>query len=180
MASSSSSSTKVTLKLLFDKKQNKVLFAEASKAAIDSLLNMFRLSFGTVVRLMRNNDKHLFGSLGNLYHTSTTLQNLNQNYVLFDPTIPNDDHNLGTSLYMCPNGCTYGITSCDQCSRPMNRDQTCRVAMKDQDVTFMLMDDLVIHPFSPISIVTLLNKFDFKQVHNLQEMVVEFGMDEVD
>ncbi|RHN40499.1 hypothetical protein MtrunA17_Chr8g0355361 [Medicago truncatula] len=101
-----SSSTKVTLRLLVDTKQNKVMFAESSQAAIDSLLNMFRLSFGTVVRLMSYNDMHLFGSLGNLYHTSTTVQNLNQNYVLFDPTIPNDDHSLGTSFYMCPNGCT--------------------------------------------------------------------------
>jgi len=177
---SSSSSTKVTLKLLVDTKQNKVLFAEASKDAIDSLLNMFRLSFGTVVRLMSNNDMQLFGSLGNLYRTSTTVHNLNQNYVLFDPTIPNDDHNLGTSFYMCPNGCTYGITSCDQCSRPMNRDQTRHVAMKDQNVTFILMDDLVVQPFSPVSIITLLNKLNFKQVRYLQEMVVEFGMDEVD
>jgi hypothetical protein len=41
------------------------------------------------------------------------------------------------------------------------------------------MDDLVIKPFSPISIITLLDKFNFKQVGNLQEMVIEFGMDEV-
>jgi hypothetical protein len=81
---------------------------------------------------------------------------------------------------MCPNGCTYGITSCDQCSRHMNRDETRHVAVKDQNVTFILMDDLVIHPFSPISTITLLKKFNFKQLNNLQEMVVEFGMDEVD
>lgn len=67
---------------MVDTKQNKVIFAEASKAAIDALLNMFHLSFGAVVRLMSNNDMHLFDSLGNLYHTITTVQNLNQNYVL--------------------------------------------------------------------------------------------------
>jgi hypothetical protein len=104
----SSSSTKVTLKLLVDTKKNKVLFAEASKAAIDNLLNMFHLSFGNVVRLMSNNNMHLLGSLGNLYHTSsssTTVQNLNHNnFVLFNPTTPNDDRNQGTSFYMCPNG----------------------------------------------------------------------------
>ncbi|XP_045818140.1 uncharacterized protein LOC123910893 [Trifolium pratense] len=160
---SSSSSTKVTLKLLVDTKENKVLFAEASKAAIDNLLNMFRLSFGNVVRFMSNDDVHLLGSLGSLYHTSSTVQNLN--------------HNRGNSFYMCPNGCIFGI-SCDHCSRVMNHDETRCVAIKDQNVTFILMDDLVIKPFSPISIITLLNKFNFKQVGTLQEMVVEFGMDE--
>jgi hypothetical protein len=179
-SSSSSSSTKVTLKLLVDTKKNKVLFAEASKAAIDILLNMFRLSFGNVVRLMSNNNMHLLGSLGNLYHTSsTTVQNLNHNnYVLFNPTAPNDDRNQGTSFYMCPNGCIYD-RSCDHCSRAMNHDETRHVAMKDQNVTFILMDDLVIKPYSPISVITLLKEFNFKQVGTLQEMMVEFGMDEV-
>lgn len=93
-----SSSTKMTLKLLVDTKQNKVLFAEASKAAVDSLLNMFHLSFGTVLRLISSNNvnMHLAGSLGNLHHTSSTLQNLNQNYVLSSFRTPNaNDHNLG-------------------------------------------------------------------------------------
>jgi hypothetical protein len=66
-----------------------------------------------------------------------------------------------------------------KCSRPMNHDETSNVAMKDQNVTYMLMDDLVIQPFSPVSIITLLNKFNFKQVGTLQEIVVEVGMDEV-
>ncbi|WJX21677.1 hypothetical protein P8452_11075 [Trifolium repens] len=60
----------------------------------------------------------------------------------------------------------------------MNHDETSNVAMKDQNVTYMLMDDLVIQPFSPVSIITLLNKFNFKQVGTLQEIVVEVGMDE--
>ncbi|GAU12164.1 hypothetical protein TSUD_01300 [Trifolium subterraneum] len=159
----SSSSTKVTLKLLVDTKQNKVLFAEASKAAIDSLLHMFRLSFGKVVRLKSNNDKHLLATFGKLYNTSTssTVQNL-----------------IGNSFYMFPNGCIYGITSCDHCTRAMNHDEKSNVAMKDQNVTYILMDDLVIQPFSPVSIITLLNKFNFKHVGTLQEIVVEFGMDE--
>jgi hypothetical protein len=41
--------------------------------------------------------------------------------------------------------------------------------MKDQNVTYMLKDQNVI----------LLNKFNFKQVGTLQEIVVEVGMDEV-
>jgi hydroxymethylpyrimidine/phosphomethylpyrimidine kinase len=46
-------------------------------------------------------------------------------------------------------------------------------------VTFMVMDDLVIEPMSTISSITLLNKFNVKEIGTLQEKVVEMGMDEV-
>jgi hypothetical protein len=48
-------------------------------------------------------------------------------------------------------------------------------------VTYMVMDDLVIHPlFSAISMIDLLNsKFNIKDITALQEKVVEFGVNEV-
>ncbi|XP_027773761.1 uncharacterized protein LOC107022458 [Solanum pennellii] len=45
-------------------------------------------------------------------------------------------------------------------------------------VTYMVMDDLVIKPMSTISSITLLNKFNVKDVGVLQEEVVHFGMEE--
>ncbi|KAK1256613.1 hypothetical protein QJS04_geneDACA024451 [Acorus gramineus] len=48
-----------------------------------------------------------------------------------------------------------------------------------EGVTYMVMDDLAIMPLSTISIITLLNKFNVKEVSSLQETVVELGMDEV-
>ncbi|KAK4719432.1 hypothetical protein R3W88_017770 [Solanum pinnatisectum] len=45
-------------------------------------------------------------------------------------------------------------------------------------VTYMVMDDLVIKPMSTISSITLLNKFNVKDVGVLQEEVVNFGMEE--
>ncbi|XP_058768823.1 uncharacterized protein LOC131642613 [Vicia villosa] len=188
MASSSTTSTKVTLKLLVDTKKNKVVFAEASKPAIDSLLNMFRLSFGTTAKLMSNNNMHLLGCLENLYHTSstTTLQNINHNHVLLNSTTPNN--NIQTSFFTCQNGCPYDVTlSCDVNAIPccclcltqmIHQETSGVVAMKDQNATFMLMDDLVIQPISPISIITLLNKFNIKNIDTLQEIVVEFGRNE--
>jgi hypothetical protein len=43
----------------------------------------------------------------------------------------------------------------------------------------MVMDDLVIQPMSTISSITLLNKFNVKEIGTLQETVVEMGMEEV-
>ncbi|KAK1270171.1 hypothetical protein QJS04_geneDACA022801 [Acorus gramineus] len=45
-------------------------------------------------------------------------------------------------------------------------------------VTYMVMDDLAVMPMSTISSITLLNKFNIKDVGSLQERVVELGMDE--
>ncbi|XP_047162949.1 uncharacterized protein LOC124832720 [Vigna umbellata] len=43
-------------------------------------------------------------------------------------------------------------------------------------VTYMVMDDLIIQPMSSISSLTLLNKFNLKEVGVLQEKVVELDM----
>ncbi|CAA0841372.1 Protein of unknown function (DUF674 [Striga hermonthica] len=45
-------------------------------------------------------------------------------------------------------------------------------------VTYMVMDDLVVTPMSTISSITLLNKFNVKEVGALEEKVVSVGMAE--
>ncbi|CAL0300470.1 unnamed protein product [Lupinus luteus] len=45
-------------------------------------------------------------------------------------------------------------------------------------VTYMVMDDLVIQPMSTISSITLLNKFDVKDIGSFEERVVQLGMEE--
>jgi hypothetical protein len=216
-SSSSSSTTKVSLKLLIDTKNEKVLFAEASKSVIDFLFNLLCLPIGTVVKLLSTND--MVGSLGNLYQS---VENLNQNYMLPEQTkdvLLNpraqissteisgflthnidkaDDNNQRTKIYMCPSRCNYNVTydnktQCTSCGSSMSREVGCvgnKVAenkastnikggfVKDL-ITFMVMDNLVIEPMSTISSITLLNKFNVKEIGTLQEKVVEMGMDEV-
>ncbi|OMP02647.1 hypothetical protein COLO4_10928 [Corchorus olitorius] len=45
-------------------------------------------------------------------------------------------------------------------------------------VTYMIMDDLVVKPMSTISSITLLNKFNIKDVGVLEEKVIDLGTDE--
>ncbi|KAL7084923.1 hypothetical protein ACP275_14G252000 [Erythranthe tilingii] len=45
-------------------------------------------------------------------------------------------------------------------------------------VTYMVMDDLAVIPLSTISSITLLHKFQVKELSSLEEKVVTFGMDE--
>ncbi|KEH44490.1 hypothetical protein MtrunA17_Chr1g0212741 [Medicago truncatula] len=216
MASSTSSSpNKVTLKLLIDTKNDKVLFAEASKAVIDFLFNLLRLPVGTVVKLLTKNG--MVGSIGNLYHSVETLSDnyMEQNQTkeeLLNPIAPvssagiagflpandADANNIVgdevTLYYRCLNRCAY--VTCDSSTRCINCSQVMAYQMdyigkkavrknistangfvKDV-VTFMVMDDLVVQPMSTISSITLLNKFNIKEVGALQEKVVEMGMDE--
>jgi hypothetical protein len=216
MASSTSSTNKVTLKLLIDTKNEKVLFAEASKAVIDFLFNLLRLPVGTVVKLLNKNG--MVGSIGNLYHSVETLSDhyMEQDQtkeVLLNPRAPissteiagflpannADANNLGgrgNLFYRCGNGCSYNVTCdsstrCSSCSRAMTvqvnyvgkkvveDNVSIQSGFVKDVVTFMVMDDLMVQPMSTISSITLLNKFNIKEVGTLQEKVVEMGMVEV-
>uniref|UniRef100_A0A7N2MD45 DUF674 domain-containing protein n=1 Tax=Quercus lobata TaxID=97700 RepID=A0A7N2MD45_QUELO len=50
--------------------------------------------------------------------------------------------------------------------------------VKDK-VTYMVMDDLAVKPFSTTSLTTLLNKLNVKDIGALEEKVVDLGMEEV-
>ena len=49
----------------------------------------------------------------------------------------------------------------------------------EEAVTYMVMDDLEVKPLSTLSVITLLDKFNVKEIGTLVEKVVNFGMDEV-
>lgn len=67
---------KLSLKLLIDRKSQKVLFAEAEKDFVDFLLNLLTLPVGSVVRLLKKNN--VVGCTGQLYEG---FQNLSDNYI---------------------------------------------------------------------------------------------------
>jgi hypothetical protein len=46
-------------------------------------------------------------------------------------------------------------------------------------ITYMMMDDLDVKPMSIISAITLLSKFNVRDVGAVEEKVVDLGMDEV-
>ncbi|KAL5066730.1 hypothetical protein RYX36_017617 [Vicia faba] len=213
---SSSTTTKVSLKLLIDTKNNKVLFAEASKSVIDFLFNLLCLPIGTIVKLLSTDG--MVGSLGNLYQSVETL---NQSYMLPDQSKEvllnpkaqcssteisgfitqndyKDDTEEGIKLYMCPHRCRHEVTydplTVGTCGHYYMNKEVSFIGKKmvaetkafsniksgfvKDVVTFMVMDDLVIQPMSTISSITLLNKFNIKEIGTLQEKNVEMGMDE--
>ncbi|KAI3748685.1 hypothetical protein L6452_11944 [Arctium lappa] len=207
MAPSSSTSSKVSLKLLIDTKAKKVLFAEANKEFVDFLFHILSLPVGTVIRLLKKNS--MVGSLGNLYDS---IENLSDTYMqpnqskdsILNPKIanhgahvplllPDDDVSMARKFYKCRNHFYVADDPnalCPQCNTCMNTelpyvagDGAAKLAEEGGGfvkgvVTYMVMDDLVVKPMSTISSITMLNKFNVKEVGGLDETMVSLGMKE--
>ncbi|XP_058182417.1 uncharacterized protein LOC131300536 isoform X1 [Rhododendron vialii] len=203
----SSSSKEVTLKLLVDTKNNKVLFAEAGKDFVDFLFTLLSLPVGTVVRLLTA--KSMVGCLGNLYDSieslSDTYMQPNQSKeVLLKPKAAacsteaslflTDDDSAAKKVYMCGNYHRYIADDpraiCPSCKLtisievPFVAPQVANDGLSSQGgyvkgvVTYMVMDDLVVTPMSTISGIAMLSKCNVTNVGALEEKVVSFGMDE--
>ncbi|XP_052295759.1 uncharacterized protein LOC102625559 isoform X3 [Citrus sinensis] len=80
-STSNTETTKVKLKLMIDKRANKVLFAEAEKDFVDILFNVLYMPFGSVARLLT--DAGFGGCIGNL---NQSLENLTDEHLIHDQT----------------------------------------------------------------------------------------------
>ncbi|KAJ9553478.1 hypothetical protein OSB04_017523 [Centaurea solstitialis] len=136
--------SEMTLKLLVNKRDRKVVFAEANKDFVDFLFYILTLPIGAITKLLAK--EPLSGSLGDLYQS---IENLNDNYILqtktkdtvLDPKplsyIPNQDLLLlpkdspthQKRFYMCSNTsrrCKY-VTE-----EPKSVCPNCRYSMSDE------------------------------------------------
>ncbi|KAL1558174.1 hypothetical protein AAHA92_08670 [Salvia divinorum] len=106
-----------------------------------------------------------------------------------------DGDEFQKKFYRCANGCNFKYISddpraaCPSCRQLFTKTVTyvappaVKVAAEVGGlvkgvVTYMVMDDLTIKPMSTISSITMLNKFNIKEVGALEEKVVTLGMDE--
>ena len=208
---SSTDQSSVTLKLLIDSKEKRVLFAEAGKDFADFLFTLLSLPVGTVIRLLSSNG--MVGTIGKLYES---FENLSVTYIqpnVSKDTLLNPNSPFGgsaTLLSLTNEASTSKIFKCSFCSTnrywfddPRAICPSCKSNMftemtyvapltaqvvgssPDQGgfvkgvVTYMIMDDLDVKPMSTISSITMLNKFNVKEVGALEEKTVSVGIEEV-
>jgi hypothetical protein len=207
-------STKVTLKLLVDKKGHRVLFAEADKKFVDFLFSIFTLPVGTVTRLLQK--KNMAGCLRSLYESIEDLSDIyiqpdqDKDFLLKPKVAINsgaevplllpsvEQSNTSRKFYRCRNN-HYGYVSHDQraicpaCNSAMTSElkyveypQSGIKASSSSEggyvkgvITYMVMDDLDVKPMSTISSITLLTKFNVRDLGAIEEKVVDLGFDEV-
>ncbi|KAI3461374.1 hypothetical protein Pfo_018037 [Paulownia fortunei] len=198
----------MSLKLLIDTQGKRVLFAEAGKYFVDFLFRILSVPVGTVISLLRKQEMvgsfaNLYESIENL-DESYIQPNQNKD-TLLKPVAPVSGSSVPLlalneaptvkKFYRCTCSQSVSYVSddpsavCPYCGRKMITNVSYVALPAGQQVpdeagfvkgvvTYMVTDDLVVMPLSNISSITLINKFNVKEVSALEEKVVNFGMDE--
>ncbi|KAK4441216.1 hypothetical protein Salat_0456500 [Sesamum alatum] len=198
----------VSLKLLVDTQAKRVLFAEVDKDCVDFLFHIMSFPVATIISLLKRQGMsgslpNLYESIENL-NVSYVQPNKNKDFLL-KPVVPISGSSVPLLLlgdkptekkfYKCNNHCGYSYVTddpralCPNCCCTMKTNLAYVAPPHAQEtggeggfvkgvVTYMVMDNLEVKPMSTISSITLLNKFNVKDVGLLQEKVVNFGMDE--
>ena len=182
--------SKVSLKFFIDKRSNRVLFAEAGKEFIDFLFNFLALPVGTLVPLL---NREVLGSFQNIYQSITNFGDayLQPNFIkdtLLKPKVyvpggcsaslqlPNVELSTPRKFYTCCNSHRYvsndKILVCSSCRNPMKYSaEVVDTAIREGGYVKELS--------SIVSIGTMLNKFNVKDIGSLEENVVNLSMDVV-
>ncbi|KAL9418896.1 hypothetical protein AB3S75_036785 [Citrus x aurantiifolia] len=187
-ATSNTETTTMKLKLMIDKRANKVLFAEAEKDFVDVLFNVLYMPLGSVARLVT--DAGLGGCTGSLYRS---LENLPEDYLIHHQTKVELLKPLlkwgKASLLLQPQACPRPVPverklyNCGNNHRCLTNEQWQIVSdieggVVKKSFACMITDDLSITPASVISATGLLQG-KIKDIGALEERVVDVGPDEV-
>ncbi|XP_058099059.1 uncharacterized protein LOC131243598 isoform X11 [Magnolia sinica] len=194
--------SKQSLKLVLNENTGEVLFGEAGKDFIDFLFTLLALPMGYVAKLLTK--QHMVGCTGNLY---SSLKNLSSDYMqpnfdkntLLNPKMPipmsgqnpllllqDAASSTKSKNYSYPHtSVSFGPHTHSVLSFGSSVSAFGVASGSDGGggcvkgvVTYMVMDDLVVTPMSTISSISLLNKYQVKDVSALKEKVVEVGMNE--
>ncbi|GMI80675.1 hypothetical protein like AT3G09110 [Hibiscus trionum] len=150
---------------------------------------------------------NLYDSLENMNDTyilpsanKDTLLNpvVSNNTANVPPLLPTIESSKPSGFYRCDNsyrlkGCSFYVATgsksiCPSCNSVMSQSATVVNPKKDSStdeggyvkgvITYMISDDLSVRPMSAISCITLLNKFNVKDVGVLEEKTIDVGTDE--
>ncbi|GKE57828.1 hypothetical protein Tco_1497013, partial [Tanacetum coccineum] len=183
----------VKLKLLIDKKGERVLFAEAGKDFVDFLFSLLTLPIGSIMGLLGEN-KDMDGGLTKLYQS---VGDFDKDYIISDheksavlkpksllpfrsprvSLLPVNEWSTKTYHYKCKT-CNATSTSSRSCCHSSMTQFEVEGGIVKGLVTYMVMDDLTVSPISTISSIALFHKYNIKDVGALEERVVYFGRDE--
>ncbi|TKY65971.1 tyrosine/DOPA decarboxylase [Spatholobus suberectus] len=190
----------VSLKLLLNKKTNKVILAEAGKDFVDVLFSFLTMPLGTIARLVQRSDmgpvgvgclSSLYGSVTNLCECLLTVtckemllwpRNTSEEYcrslkLNIDDTEPSK-HFLCMNFPKCSHDLlsTFKNERCN-CGNLLSRS----VSVKSDKVydgfvndvaTFIVTDDLVVIPNGMDTSFSVLQKCGVKSLSSVQEMTV--------
>ncbi|XP_020577791.1 uncharacterized protein LOC110022956 [Phalaenopsis equestris] len=150
--------SKITLKLLIDARSNKVLFVEAGKEFIDFMFSLLTLPLGCVIKLL--SPTNMIGSIGKLYPLLLGAEPVTELKLVMSYEV----HFVAPYMYGSP-------------SSGVNTGESVEGFVKGV-ITYMITDDMEVTPISAISSITSINRFSMNKEIQLEEEVVDIGMEE--
>ncbi|TYJ16192.1 hypothetical protein E1A91_A10G233700v1 [Gossypium mustelinum] len=184
----------MSLNLLIDTKGQRVLYAEAGKDFVNFLFNILLLPVGTLLK-----KEGMVGCLANLYES---IENLGDAYIQpktnKDTLLNPKSSSLAINVPLLPSNIQSSKPQIIPASFVLSDDETDdpetfvnppnmvstssftanEVGCVKGIVTNTVMDDSTVTPMSTISSITLLRKFNIKQLDALEEKVVNVGTTE--
>ncbi|KAJ4806806.1 hypothetical protein LUZ62_019372 [Rhynchospora pubera] len=197
------SEKKLELKLLIEKKTQKVIFAEVGKDVVDLLFSLLSMPIGSVIKLLTKEAmvgclSATYGSLEQLddtYFLRTGIKSklLNPDSSNLGPTnhwllsAPSAPVLVGKTYYKCYKtdhsyvSSVYG-SACPSCQGQMtsslhSADKEDRGFVKGVMV-YIIKDDLSVVPMSTESTISLLNKLGIRDLNCIEERTVSLGSQE--
>ncbi|XP_047331659.1 uncharacterized protein LOC124935257 [Impatiens glandulifera] len=193
--------SKLSLKIFYDKKSKKVLFAEADKEAVDFLVCILSLPLTTVTRLLSKSVIRMVGCLNNFRESVSNMHKINfpdgENKVFLLKPL----HSCSVQApFLLPDRAIYKIYKCSTHNYKYTISSTengkiCSclngvpieggivkagsgIAILKGYVKYIVMDNLLVKPISSMSRICLLKDFNVKDLGNVHEIVVDLGFDE--
>ncbi|XP_038680243.1 uncharacterized protein LOC119981261 [Tripterygium wilfordii] len=193
----------LSMKLLIDHEGRRVLFAEAGKDAVDILFSILSLPLGAVARIKNWEDRvwsigNLYQNflVNKVVATYPNTANANSPPLLLST---NQSSPTEKSYYKCANfgysSCRSYVTLdpksvCPYCSTAMSSPLTLVSPTNEgssssssssyfesgfvkDNVTYMIMDDLVVKPMSIISSITLFNRLNLKRRRSISPLSID-------
>ncbi|RAL51232.1 hypothetical protein DM860_010734 [Cuscuta australis] len=180
MESPASSPTPMTLKLLINRKAQKVVFAEAEKPFVDFLLYLMSLPLGTVTKFVTQ--KSMVGALGNLYGSIADLGDTYMQPGIHKNTFLNPKVSITSSdvPLLMPAASPAGTSvprKFTYVAPPAKAEVSTTTSGEGGGfvrgvVSYMVMDDLKVMPQSTISAITTLNDSNVTDFGSLEVKVV--------
>ncbi|KAL0422623.1 UNVERIFIED_CONTAM: hypothetical protein Slati_3285200 [Sesamum latifolium] len=188
---SESEGVKLSLRVVMNKEENKVLFAEVDNSFADVLLSFLTLPLGTIVRLLLKHKAEgapIVGSLSTLYQGLANLDSSNfwtSKLMLLNPINLFEPQCRKLKLNIDDSEPIKGVEKCF-CGGLLDTEVTLEttdsndagVFAKDK-ASFLISDDLQIVPNLAGSGIKILNDLEIRDIDGLKERTVVVGFKEI-
>ncbi|KAL8159747.1 hypothetical protein V2J09_001284 [Rumex salicifolius] len=177
-----------TMKLIIDKKSNKVVYAEATKDLVDFLLKVFVTPLGSTVKQLFSGGT--VGCIANLH--KSVADDLSVDYMEFTSETKAylQDPKSVKNFYKCSKLASFfcnkyvsdhNSVKCPACGNKLDSKlsyvDSCGVGFVKGQVTYMITDDLTVKPLSTASTIAILNQLNVKDVGCIHETQVTLDSD---